>query len=209
MPGNDELGGSVRMRAICPPGTSASTRLGRTRGFTIMELLVTVMVGAILVDIGMPQLNVFLQDNARTACINTMVSSMSYARTQAITRNEQVSLCEADTTGVSSGGTVTACTSTGGNFKNGWIVFSDADGAGDVDAGIDDIIRIFQPQTCDGSTVTVTGSAQFVSFRNNGMTDQPGAFFRHCDSREQVRGVMLLGSGQARAARSTDSIGSC
>ena len=195
---------------IPAPG-HARRRRHRMRGFTIMELLVAVVIGGVLVAIGMPQLNVFIQDNARTACINSMVSSLSFARSQAVTRNQQVSLCEADATGTS----VSDCSATGGSFKDGWIVFSDLDGAGDVDAGIDDIIRVFQSDTCTGATVSVNAfdvsnsAISYVSFRNNGMTDDPGAYFRHCDSRAAVRGVVLSGAGQARSARAADPIGAC
>ena len=73
-------------------------------------------------------MQVFLLNNTRTACVNTMVSALSYARSQAVSRNRQVTLCEADTSPAATDVVVETCTNDPavpgtGIFENRLLVF--------------------------------------------------------------------------------------
>lgn len=86
----------------------------KNRGFTLMELMVTIAILAIMVIIAVPDFTSIIQNNTITSTTNDLISSLHYARSEAIKRNTLVSVCAtADTT-------YTTC---GGNWNLGWIVF--------------------------------------------------------------------------------------
>jgi len=124
--------------------------LPRQRGFTIVELIITVIVAAVLAAIAVPNMSIFVKNNARAARLNSMVTALNYTRAEAVNRNARVTLCK------SSGPGFASCAAVGsGEFENGWIVFTDADGDGVVDAGDDEILRVFQPDM--GGVATLRG----------------------------------------------------
>jgi len=90
-------------------------------GFTLVELMITLIVVSILLAVGLPSLRGFLQDNQLVAATNELLSAIHVARSEAIKLNSSVTICES-TNG-------TSCTTPGANnWEDGWIVFVDADG---------------------------------------------------------------------------------
>lgn len=66
------------------------------RGFTIAELILVVVLAAVLAAMAAPNMGEFVKNNARTANVNTMVTALNFARSQAVTRNQRVSLCKTE-----------------------------------------------------------------------------------------------------------------
>jgi type IV fimbrial biogenesis protein FimT len=85
-------------------------------GFTVIELMVTVVILAILLVVGVPSFRNAALSARLTALSNDLVAATQLARSEAIKRNQVVRLC------VSADGS--ACTTTGG-WNQGWIVLSD------------------------------------------------------------------------------------
>ena len=78
----------------------------RTRGFTMIELLMVITVIAILAAVGMPAFNgMVLNSRIRTATFD-MYSSLTFARSEAIKRNTQVDVVPAAIGGWVNGWTV-------------------------------------------------------------------------------------------------------
>ncbi len=126
------------------------------RGLTLVELIITLVVAGILLGIGVPSMRTMIQDNRLVAAANGLVLTLNYARSEAIKRFAVVSLCASDD-GAN-------CTATA--WDQGWIVFLDADVAGQVDAG-DIVLRVHE--ALDGNvTVTLTGPA-YVEYQPSGM----------------------------------------
>ena len=88
-------------RIDLPPGGAA-----RTPGFTLIELLVTLVVGGILVAIAVPAFNNFVLNDRDIGQANSLVSSLNYARSEAIKQNIAggVTVCPS-VNGTSCGGT--------------------------------------------------------------------------------------------------------
>ena len=99
-------------------GPWLNPRIAHMRGFTLIELMVTVMVLAILMMVAIPSFNSALVNYRLTSISNTFVASAQLARSEAIKRNSRVTMCKS-ANGVD-------CTTTG-DWQQGWIVFQDID----------------------------------------------------------------------------------
>ena len=66
----------------------------RQSGFTLVELMVTLGVGAILVGLVVPNMRDFMRNNRLSGGVNDMLHSLQVARTEAIKRqNGNVVVC--------------------------------------------------------------------------------------------------------------------
>lgn len=87
----------------------------RSRGFTIIELMVTVFIAAILFAIAIPSFRQMVANNRLVTQANDLIGALNYARSEAITRNRTVRLCRA------ANETATVCAGAAGNW-GAWIV---------------------------------------------------------------------------------------
>jgi type IV fimbrial biogenesis protein FimT len=90
------------------------------RGFTLVELMVTVALVALLMAIGVPTFRDVSLGSRLTAAANNVLASVQLARSEAIKRNLSVTLC-ASADGATCAG--------GGGWEQGWIVL---DSGGDL-----------------------------------------------------------------------------
>jgi type IV fimbrial biogenesis protein FimT len=73
--------------------------LPRTRsasaGFTLVELIITLTMAAILIGIALPAFNDLLRQRSMTARINDLVVALTYARSEAVRQGQRVSVVAA------------------------------------------------------------------------------------------------------------------
>jgi type IV fimbrial biogenesis protein FimT len=101
------------------------------RGFTLIEIMVAVAVTVILLTVAVPNYINFMRSNKLSANVNSFVQALQFARLEA--RGRGATLCaSADQK---------SCDSKNKQWSNGWIIFSDYDMDGEVDAA-DDILRV-------------------------------------------------------------------
>ncbi len=146
----------------------------RNSGFTLVELMVTLAVAAIVVAIVVPNFENAVNNNRLYTNSNDFLAVLALARSEAVKQRAAVTLC------VSSNGS--SCNVSTNNWEQGWLVFTDANANGSLDAGTDTILRIGNGL---GSTVTMTvvGSATtWVQFRSRGEINT-GVTFVLCDQR--------------------------
>lgn len=107
----------------------------RGRGLTLVELIATLTVVAIVTAVAIPQMGQFVRAAARRTAVNDMMHSVFLARSKAIMANTVVSICR------SQDGQF--CSTSSGNWEDGWIVFinSDRDQPAVRDAGEEIIQR--------------------------------------------------------------------
>lgn len=132
-----------------------------SKGFSLLELMITLSITAILTSVGVPAYQSIMTQSRLTAQANELVTSLYYARSEAVKRGTRVTICP------SSDGTT--CDS---GWQNGWRVFSDGDPAGSLDDA-DEVLRVFS--ALSGSTLEGNGNlGNGLSYQSNGRSEKIG-----------------------------------
>jgi type IV fimbrial biogenesis protein FimT len=96
----------------------------RPSGFTLLEMMITVAVAAILAAIAYPNLHAFMQRNSVIAQSNSLQANLQFARGQAAATRGYVSICPLAPASSSTAPLNTTCDTADGNYQYGWIVYS-------------------------------------------------------------------------------------
>lgn len=156
-------------------------------GFTLMELMITLAIVAILAAVAVPSMRVFIQNERLVTQINSLLSHLQYARSEAITRHQQVVLCASSN----------ASSCTGGDWADGWIMFSDPDTSGDVSGG-DEILKVRDALKGD-TTLSSTGGSTII-YDDRGFSPNSNATFSLCDVRgnDEGKSISISVTGRIR-----------
>jgi type IV fimbrial biogenesis protein FimT len=141
------------------------------RGFTLIELMVSLTVAAILFGIAIPAFNSFVQNDRDTGQANSLVGSLSYARSEAVKR--------ASPNGVAVCPSADSQTCDAGAWTEGWIVkYTDPVTAANT------VVLQAVPALSGTNTVTpVVGPATGITFNSNGTAPLAPFTLRICDRR--------------------------
>lgn len=157
---------------------------GNERGFTLIELMITLIIAAVVLAFGVPSFESFIRKGRLTSETNNLIADLQFARSEAIKRGIRVTVCHS--------ADQASCGGTAGIFDSGWIVFVDRGDEGIVDAGTDEILRVSTglPSISSRAIGTVPAAAtdlvrivvgavdgaslnqQWIAFVPNGMSSQ-------------------------------------
>ena len=159
-------------------------------GFTLIELMVTIAVVAILAAIALPSFQSSLRSNRVATTTNEMIASLSLARSEAIRNNGGSAVCPSN-----SG---TACA---GNWSDGWLVWADANGNSALDAG-ETVLRYSRgnPKLTvnnTGGTVAFDSRGRRRAAGNQTLTLRPD----ECASQPLQRTLTINASGQVTTVK--------
>lgn len=175
------------------------------RGFTVIELMMTIAVLAVLVTVAIPSFGSFIGNNRITAQANTFHSSLLYARSEAVKQNRPVFMCRSGDISHATN----PCGQTNNGWHDGWVMFVDLDQDGTFDAG--ETIRTNEG-FAGGSTLVETSTTPLaqISYQGDGRISagSSSASFKFCDSKnndEYTRQLSISPLGNPRVTRT----GSC
>jgi type IV fimbrial biogenesis protein FimT len=94
----------------------------RTQGFSLIELIITIAIMTILITVAIPGFQSTLMRMNASSIADTLIASLNFARSEAISRNERVALC-ASLDGL-------ACDATAADWNAGWLIFRPAASVG-------------------------------------------------------------------------------
>lgn len=103
-----------------------------SRGFTAIELMVTVAILAVLAGLAAPSFNPIIERWRVRQVSEELQSTLYFARSEAIKRGGNVTILRSD-----DGGGCTAVGTDTSLWSCGWIVFADLDNDGEQDSGED------------------------------------------------------------------------
>ena len=106
----------------------AKSTAKKKRGFTIVELMIVIALLAVMVSVGVPAFLNFTQTNTVAATANRFMSSLALAKSEAIKRNTNITVCRF----VQTGATTFTCTNDG-LWEQGWGVWVDQNTNGVID----------------------------------------------------------------------------
>lgn len=156
----------------------------RECGFTLVELMVTLAVLAILLVVAVPNLTVFIQNSRLASQTSGLVGDLNFARSEAVKRGSPVSLC-ASADGASCSGALT--------WETGWVVFNDVNANNAVDAA--ELLRV-TPALGGGNTLRAGRAV--IRFGAQGYSVGFNATFSACDVRGLGASRNVVISNQGR-----------
>jgi type IV fimbrial biogenesis protein FimT len=185
---------------------NARTCSARERGFTLFELMIVLSIAAVLAALAVPAMRSFLQNQQQSSAVTNLMTTLQYARSEAIKEDVPVTGTDCTGTGVcvcpSANGT--SC-DPAGNWNNGWIVYtsSPVDGVSVLEA-----VGALQ----SGLTMSTSPATVAVTYQPNGTTNLGGLVeFTLCDSRGSAYAreleVSISGSIQASSTPGYDVTG--
>ncbi len=129
-------------------------------GFTLYELMMTLLVIGVVLTIGIPNFSEFTQNSRMTSTANDLHSSFLLSRSEAARAKSNITICASAN---SMAGAAAAC---GGVFDQGWIIFVDTDGDIVRDGG-ESVLRA-HPAVPNGLNIFPDNGATYFSFAATG-----------------------------------------
>lgn len=173
----------------------------RLKGFTLIELMVTIAIAAILMVVAVPSLVTYQRNSEMTSFANTMLASINAARGEAMKRGRYAMVVPAD----------------GLVWSSGWIVFVDVDRSGAYNAATDVLVLT---KEAPPSYLTVSGTsvaneaAPYIMFDPSGFAAKkstspvPNLTFTitrndvsTSEAPEQTRRLIVAITGRARVCK--------
>ena len=136
----------------------------RTSGFTLYELLITVLIVGVILAVGVPNLRQFTQNSRMTATANDLLSAFHLARTEASRAKSNITIC-------ASANSMEPAADCGGTWDQGYIVFIDTNGDL-VRSGASETVLRAHPAAANGVAFVVADDARYFSYAPTGLGRQ-------------------------------------
>jgi len=175
------------------------------QGFTMVELLITIVVAGVLLGIAAPNFSDAMLNSRQVVKTNELMGALKIARSEAIKRSTRTAVCAR--------GDDDTC---GDKWSNGFLVFVDNESMpGVIDSG-EEILRVAEPiegasWILNRARLVNTGESPlqrpFIRFGPRGTSNWRGSgFFMLCDGRgdQTARALNISLSGDPRRARRED-----
>ncbi|WP_084188932.1 GspH/FimT family pseudopilin [Salinisphaera hydrothermalis] len=155
------------------------------RGFTLLELMVTLAVAVVLLTIAIPSYRSVVTRNSLATNVNDLVGSLNYARSEAVGRGTTVYVCASRNQ--------SSCRDDG-VWSDGWIVYAPAPDATDTSPATDNILRV-HGATGSGFTLTANGGAP-LSFNADGFAIVGRTFTATTENGGNTTSVTVASTGR-------------
>lgn len=132
-------------------------------GFTLIELMVVMAIVAVLVTLAAPSFTRQIQSTQISNSVNTFMSDLRFARSQAIRLGGPVVMCRSDAPEAANP-TCGSGSGPGGNgWVSGWIIFQDLNNNGSKNAG-EPILRV-QAATTSINSIAEAGASSSTKIK--------------------------------------------
>jgi type IV fimbrial biogenesis protein FimT len=131
-------------------------------GFTLIELMVTLSIVALLLGLATPSFTAFFKDNRISTQVNEFVSSLNFARSESIKRGVRITLCKSNTGN--------SCATTG-DWSQGFIIFTDQSNPALIpvyDSTSETLLKVKKALRGNVSIIGNTNVADYISYMPSG-----------------------------------------
>ncbi|MCK5727748.1 MAG: GspH/FimT family pseudopilin [Methylococcales bacterium] len=169
------------------------------KGFTIIELLITVSILGILASMGLPGFLETINSTRLTTKANELVASLNFARSEAIKRNTAVYVANTSN-------------SDKRNWKGGWVIFIDNNGNETFNKNTDILLKEY-PALESGYSLRVGGNIEnWLAYKPTGLyttsTGRLNDSFQLCTmdkDKKSSRKITLNSIGRTRITKNNVS----
>lgn len=161
----------------------------REQGLTLVELMSALVVAIVLMSFGVPMYRSLVANNQAVTVSNAFVMALQLARSEAVKRGENVTLCSV----VDASASPPVC-GNAAQWGGGWTVFYDNGNT------VEEHLRIWDMASV---SPTVTTTSASVVFESTGEASAAASFQIDQSSAAsgQTRCIDVNGAGQIRAAK--------
>lgn len=169
-------------------------------GFTLIELMVTIAIAAILLGIAIPNFSEVIANNRMTAVTNEAVTALNFARSEAVKRGVRITICKSSN--------ASSCAASG-TWSQGWIIFTDQNNNAAYNSSTETLLKVHETFQGQISMTGNTNVANYISFIGSGQSQlttnalQAGTI-KICDARTGNFGknLVLISTGRLRTESS-------
>ena len=130
-------------------------------GFTLYELLITMLIVGVVLGLGIPNLSEFTANNRLSSTANDLHASFLLARSEAARSKTNITIC-------ASANALTAGANCGGTWDQGYIVFVDDDG--DLNrAGATETVLRAHGEIATDVVLSIANDATYFSYASTGL----------------------------------------
>lgn len=173
-------------------------------GFTLIELLSGLAIGATVLTLSSPMVNL-VRENRAQSISHEFVTALNLARSEAIKRGNHVTVCRT-INGIRCEGTEDVNGQK--DWSKGWIIFSDINGNGQFNSSEDELLRV---RTALENGYTLRSNAKVrVTYKPIGISPGFMDSWTVCtpgNSEALTKGIVVAYTGRARHAKDTNHDG--
>jgi type IV fimbrial biogenesis protein FimT len=172
-----------------------------SKGFTLLELIIIVAIIGISTAFAAPGLSTMISNNRISSNANDFAAALQLAKAEAVARLNPVVLCKKNAGS-------TGCIADG-DWSQGWIVFSDVNGNGGVDAG-EPILLVHEALNSlisfGGSSTEVDSSITFRPSGTSNVTTTRELIICNNDLFDSsARGILVTITGRGSVMKASDT----
>lgn len=161
----------------------------RNVGFTLIEALVAMAIVGIGLTMAVPAFSSVMRTTRTAATLNQLSTDMAMARSSAIMSKASVALCPHDG--------AMHCLA-GGDWSNGWLVFTDADANRQPDSPVD-VLRVTDAPAA--ALLYLPASRSLLRFQPDGRAAGTNLTVSVCQDDQLLGSVIVNNLGRVRSTR--------
>ena len=172
--------------------------MSKESGFTLVELVVTLLILSVLVSLAIPSFAHMIRRAEANGETERILNLLALARSESIKRSRVVTLCKSSD--------LVEC---GGEWQDGWMLFVDGDKDGSLDDD-DEVLTTGRVEQDFILSYRAFGSFKHLRFTPMGFTLSHNGTFKLCPADNDpryARVVIISKTARARLSRDADGDG--